>query len=303
MPRIAAYDDVKAGRTRREIPGGYAWRTEFMMPPKDNFTQPHAYLAERSSGNVLRTHYHVIDQFQIIVSGGGVMGKHKLAIPAVHFSRAYTPYGPLIPNKDDVGFITLRPRRDTGASFLPEANEKLKNTPGRKPWQATELPVFGGAADVAVQPFSRIQADDGLAAFALTLKPGASTTAPSPAGTNGQFLIVTKGSLVHDGKHHKALTIVQVNADEAPFNLQAGADGMELLALNFPRESARPTIANVPLVSSKSGARVLQCQLCAFVYDEALGMPTDGLPPGTRWEDVPADWVCPDCATGKSEFS
>jgi len=42
--------------------------------------------------------------------------------------------------------------------------------------------------------------------------------------------------------------------------------------------------------------------LCAFTYDEARGMPEEGIAPGTRWEDVPADWSCPDCSASKADF-
>jgi rubredoxin len=44
------------------------------------------------------------------------------------------------------------------------------------------------------------------------------------------------------------------------------------------------------------------CLGCGFVYDEARGLPEHGLAPGTRWADIPDDWVCPDCGTSKSGF-
>jgi len=44
------------------------------------------------------------------------------------------------------------------------------------------------------------------------------------------------------------------------------------------------------------------CIVCGLVYDEALGWPEDGIAPGTRWEDVPEDWVCPECQVGKADF-
>ncbi len=44
------------------------------------------------------------------------------------------------------------------------------------------------------------------------------------------------------------------------------------------------------------------CIGCGFLYDEALGLPEENLPPGTRWDDIPADWCCPDCGTRKSQF-
>ena len=44
------------------------------------------------------------------------------------------------------------------------------------------------------------------------------------------------------------------------------------------------------------------CRGCGFLYDEALGLPEAGIAPGTRWEDLPGDWRCPDCGTPKSQF-
>jgi rubredoxin len=44
------------------------------------------------------------------------------------------------------------------------------------------------------------------------------------------------------------------------------------------------------------------CQICGFVYDEEEGLPAEGIAPGTAWEDIPADWHCPDCGVGKDSF-
>ena len=45
-----------------------------------------------------------------------------------------------------------------------------------------------------------------------------------------------------------------------------------------------------------------KCTVCDFIYDEAAGIPDEGIPAGTKWEDVPDDWLCPDCSVGKSDF-
>lgn len=45
-----------------------------------------------------------------------------------------------------------------------------------------------------------------------------------------------------------------------------------------------------------------QCAVCGYIYDEAAGDPENGIAPGTRWEDIPEDWSCPDCGVAKSEF-
>ncbi len=50
------------------------------------------------------------------------------------------------------------------------------------------------------------------------------------------------------------------------------------------------------------GQRVWECILCGFQYDEAEGDPDSGIAPGTPWEDVPQDWVCPDCRAAKADF-
>jgi rubredoxin len=57
-------------------------------------------------------------------------------------------------------------------------------------------------------------------------------------------------------------------------------------------------------MSSASDApyRTYVCVVCGFVYDEAKGLPEDGLPPGTRFADIPQDWMCPDCGVGKEDF-
>jgi rubredoxin len=44
------------------------------------------------------------------------------------------------------------------------------------------------------------------------------------------------------------------------------------------------------------------CQICGYVYDEAKGDPDNGIAPGTKFEDIPEDWVCPDCGVGKDQF-
>ena len=83
-------------------------------------------LRRRPGGHrVLRTHFHAVDQYQVIYNGSGAMGKHPVGPRAVHFSRAYTPYGPITYSDKGLGFITLRAHRDPGAQYLPECREAL----------------------------------------------------------------------------------------------------------------------------------------------------------------------------------
>lgn len=49
--------------------------------------------------------------------------------------------------------------------------------------------------------------------------------------------------------------------------------------------------------------RKWKCNECGWIYSEEEGYPEQDIPPGTRWEDVPADFVCPECGSGKEAFS
>ena len=44
------------------------------------------------------------------------------------------------------------------------------------------------------------------------------------------------------------------------------------------------------------------CTVCGWTYDEELGDPDNGIAPGTAFEDLPDDFVCPLCGVGKDEF-
>jgi rubredoxin len=46
-----------------------------------------------------------------------------------------------------------------------------------------------------------------------------------------------------------------------------------------------------------------ECETCGYVYDPAQGDPGAGIKPGTSFDDIPADWVCPVCGVGKDSFS
>ena len=45
-----------------------------------------------------------------------------------------------------------------------------------------------------------------------------------------------------------------------------------------------------------------QCIVCGFIYDEAVGLPDEGIAAGTPWGDISDDWACPDCGVAKADF-
>lgn len=48
--------------------------------------------------------------------------------------------------------------------------------------------------------------------------------------------------------------------------------------------------------------RKWQCRFCGHIYDESIGDPDTGVPAGTRFEDLPESWYCPDCSAGKEDY-
>ena len=59
---------------------------------------------------------------------------------------------------------------------------------------------------------------------------------------------------------------------------------------------------NVSDKESSEEFKTWMCLICGWVYDEAAGLPEEGIAPGTRWEQVPMNWTCPECGARKEDF-
>jgi rubredoxin len=57
-----------------------------------------------------------------------------------------------------------------------------------------------------------------------------------------------------------------------------------------------------PVFTHLNLMRKWQCIVCGYIYDEAEGCEEEDVPPGTLWEDVPEDFMCPECGVGKEDF-
>ena len=68
------------------------------------------------------------------------------------------------------------------------------------------------------------------------------------------------------------------------------------------RQRGRAIILLGALSRTEADVKEWMCVTCGFVYEEAVGHPSSGIAPGTRWQDVPDDWACPDCGAPKSSF-
>src|SRR4026207_1867882 len=75
MPLVKSYDEIENPRIQRNLPNGhFGWRSDFIQRPEDKSVDtPMAFLAEGSPHRVLRTHFHVVDQFQVMYNGSGAL--------------------------------------------------------------------------------------------------------------------------------------------------------------------------------------------------------------------------------------
>ena len=85
------------------------------------------------------------------------------------------------------------------------------------------------------------------------------------------------------------------------------ASEVELLArdraidLHRAREATRRTRSAIASMTTATDQKWI-CESCGFIYDPADGDPDGGIPPGTAFEDIPADWFCPVCGARKVDF-
>lgn len=313
MPIVATYEDVKHHNyTRRG-----ATHTPFLAPyPHDekpprslghDRRMPEAFMSRMVPSRVISPHAHEVDEFLVTVEGGGQLGRTGISKYTIFFAGGYTQYGPITADATNgLTHFVLFVRPDLVVMKGPGANEIIKTTRDRKPIQIVQPFVFPSEETSASQYFHeapKMRNEQGRWAGGISLPAHAVTAAPDPSHGDGQYLLIVNGSLIYQGREYPAYTVIFIDPSEPPFKLEAGALGMDAIVVNFPTVPtaksgvAASNAADVKVVSAK-----WQCDLCAFVYDESTGFESDNLAPGTRWEDVPEDWVCPDCAAGKSDF-
>lgn len=303
MVLAISYDEAKKNQVRRT---DHDREGEIVQTPllgsRRNPDLPLAHINALTAGRTSTPHFHNVDQFQVILEGSCTLGRHRLKPYTVHFSRAYTPYGPIV--SEGVRFFVIRAHPDTGSQRLPKELAQLNAVPDRDPWQVTCEVAFPAqaqrAGEVTLTAIPGMSDQRGLAGYTLNMAPRTQTHAPDPSVGDGQYVVVLKGSLLHDGRELKAPALAWVYPQDGALPMKSGVEGLHAMILNFPERKAIAQRAEAPAAST--GFRKWQCALCAFAYDEALGMPDDGIAPGTRWEDVPESWNCPDCSAAKSDF-
>ena len=235
MPMITEASEAAASRRRASSNGTEFWFTSYIgpnryrpaatPPPEPGTKMPMAFLVEQDPGTTVAPHFHQADQFQLIVGGGGTLGRHEVAPGTVHFVAAHSAYGPIRAGAAGLAYFTLRNGWDPGARYMPGARGEL-------PRARHHREASGGA--IAAAP-------DGLAATPVALPPGgamvgAAMTGPAP-DDGESFWVVLDGSLILDGQRLGPRSCVFLAAGEPLPDARAGEAGARVMAMRFP---ARP---------------------------------------------------------------
>jgi hypothetical protein len=179
-------------------------------------------------------HFHQVDQYQIVVGGSGGMGRHPLAPITVHYTNAFTGYGPLRAGPDGLQYLTIRSRWDPGLRPLPEARGELPPAGSYKMRQRTTepcLPRYLEEQAALREPELRLLMREGdAAAWMLELPPGASTLDPADRAMD-RALVVCAGTIAGT-KANGPLSCHYVPAGES-LAFTSGDEGTAILVLQF----------------------------------------------------------------------
>ena len=251
MPVIAAAAAAHATRRRALSNGVGFWHTTYIGanryrpdaagPPPPGTLYPMAFLVEQDADQTVGAHFHQADQFQVMVAGEGTLGRHAVAPVTVHFTGAYSPYGPIRAGAEGVSYFTLRNGWDPGARYMPGARAELPRPRTYREAVSPALAPANGAIHAEAAPAVPVLGgeSDGLAAWRYRLGAGAALTGPDPAAGAGQYWLVLGGRLDHDGTELAPRSLLFVTPGEAALAATAGPDGLDVLALQFPRHADR----------------------------------------------------------------
>jgi hypothetical protein len=197
---------------------------------------PMIYLVDQEPNSAIQTHFHQVDQYQVVIGGSGAMGREPLGPITVHYTNAYTGYGPLAAGPDGLQYLTIRNRWDPGLRPLPEARDELPPAGTVKQRQRTTEPIpplSAHALSLLEQPQLRQMMDEptsGSEAWMLAIPPGGAAPCPAKVTTDRVLVVCSGGLQGTDADDLHSCHFLP--AGEAPL-LHAGPLGVNVLVLQF----------------------------------------------------------------------
>lgn len=221
----------------RKVKGLPTRPPEAFPPP----VEPIAFLVEQAANSRLPGHYHQADQFQVFVSGEGSFGIKPITGMTVHYAMAYTPYAPIHATTAPIEYYTLRNGWDPGAQWMPEKKAGLMTREHPYRHGLGLVPALVGDADGPasieglveqnVVPFEQ----DGLGATLYQASTPQTIHGCSPDSGRGQYWLVLKGDCTINEHQASVRSIAFVSPDEPAPTIIAGAQGVSILMMQFPK--------------------------------------------------------------------
>ncbi len=240
----ATYEQMLATRKHMVLPNGTSvWKSYYIRSPEGGSPSPQAFLVEQGANEVVLPHFHEQNQFQVVVHGGGSVGRSAVAPITVHYAGAYTGYGPVSSGDEGLWYLTLRPMMDNGPLYVHESRDKMKPGP-KKHYQSAALGTTPEAnlAKLAQTEAQTINADpQGPTVEVLRVPPQQRHTIADPGRGGGQFFFVTAGSLLCNGVEYPKWSCLWGASNDPAFEVVAGTSGVEVLMLQFPLGEYRAT--------------------------------------------------------------
>ncbi len=223
------------------------WATTFFGPRSSTTVAPgpQATMTEMTPNETIVPHFHGVTQFQLFPAGAGTIGKGDPILPLmVQYKDRHTAYGPLIAGPQGLSFMALRIKTgDSAPVYLnkPGYREKLKPSKRRNLFSAPIVlstePVLMHRKEASWEAlFDASKIDDEMAAHVLRLGANMTAMGPDPAKSGGYYLFVANGTLINAGTEMPLWSMVVVESTEPAVEIKAGAKGLEVLVLQYPRE-------------------------------------------------------------------
>lgn len=224
---VTPEDVARTSRPTSEVEGGSMLH---VLGQAQAVNGPLAFIASQEEVCVLPTHFHAADQFQVIIKGRGRIGGHPVAPGTIHYSDAFTPYGPVTPAPEGLSYLTLRPRYNYAYHTLPECRELLKQKMqehrGSQKIVETDLEARTATAERLLW-----QRADGVAIARIDVEASATVTlTPVPLG---RFCLVMRGGVTHEWRDCPEGTCLWIDAQEQASPLTGSTGGAVLLLLSF----------------------------------------------------------------------
>ena len=252
---ILTADSIVAHQTNRRRTGN-GWHTTYIGQnrntlkdgdpvPADDIVYPMAFLVEKDAGAIVKPHFHQADQYQVVVQGGGRMGVHDIATVAVHYTDAYSAYGPILAAEEGVSWFTLRNAWDPGARYMPAERQQLREARARFQHREATCGPIPPLTDAELRGLTHVsgaavieETRDGLGTWRYTVPALESVTGRDPASGGGQFWLVTSGAAsIAGGTLLPPNSCIFVGPDDAAAVLTAGPLGADLMCMQFPKRA------------------------------------------------------------------